>query len=477
MTIRRRLVIMTVAIFAAVLVVSGVAAQLLLADRLLNDVDAELNSIRSEMQSVATDIPVDALERILAIETPGFAQSNLAVVAIDADGSVLGAIPSGTVEAPDPLPELADADIARLRQNPDPINVGRRSDVYRVTAAPLENGVLLILARPLDGLVATLRGSTQILLGVGLTAAIILAASIWWLIRRELRPLHDMATTADRINEGDLSERVAIARPSTEVGRLGGALNAMLGRIEDALGVKRESEARMRQFVGDAAHELRTPLTSIRGYAELYRRGANTPEHIERSFGRIEHEAARMGGLVDDLVLLAKLDEERPFTRERVDMQAVAEEALADARAIEPDRPLALEIATDQVTVDGDADRLRQVVVNLLGNVRAHTHPDTAATIRMDRDGPFLVIAVVDEGPGMTPADTAQAFERFYQSGSDRATPGSGLGLSIVRSIIESLGGDVALNSKADHGTTVTVRLRLAGTSDLADPQGNSPAV
>lgn len=464
MTIRRRLVVMTVIVFVGVLMVSGVATQLLLANRLLSDVDVKLDADRSELELFASDIPVDVLVAMFRAETPELGRSELAMIAVGADGTVLGAIPSGTAEAPDPLPDLADSDIARLSESRDPFTVGERTDAYRVTAAELNGGTLLVMAQPLSGLVETRRGSIQILVGVGIAAAIILASGIWWLIRRELRPLDDMANTADRIKEGDLSGRVAIARPSNEVGRLGGALNAMLGRIEDALAAKHESEGRMRRFVADAAHELRTPLTSIRGYAELYRRGATTPDHVDRSFSRIEHEATRMGGLVDDLVLLAKLDEERPFNIERVNLRKIAEEALADARATEPDRPLTLEMNTDQVTVEGDADRLRQIVVNLLGNVRTHTDPSTPATIEISRDGSFLVLTVADEGPGMTPADVDQAFERFYQSGSDRATPGSGLGLSIVRSIVESHGGDVGIASTAERGTTVTVRLRLAHT-------------
>ena len=462
MTLRRRLVLLSFGAFVGVLLISGVAAQQLLAQRLVSDMDAELIATRTELESIAANIKADQLTTMMSADTPGFGASAFAVIAIGADGAILGAVPSGAAEAPDPLPDLSEGDIATLRQNPDPFTVGSRRDGYRVTGAELNDDTLLVLAQPLAGLAETLVGSTRILIGVGVAAAVLLAAVIWWLIRRELRPLDDMATTADRINEGDLSGRVAIVRPSNEVGRLGAALNAMLGRIEDALAARDESEGRMRRFVADAAHELRTPLTSIRGYAELYRRGASTPEHVDRSFSRIEHEAVRMGGLVDDLVLLAKLDDERPLTSELVDMHATADEALADARAIEPDRPLALEVTADEVTVKGDADRLRQVVVNLLGNVRAHTDPNTPATIRISREGHLLILAVADEGPGMSPVDADRAFERFYQSGSDRATPGSGLGLSIVRAIVESHGGDVAIASTPGQGTTVTARLRLA---------------
>ncbi|MCP4965492.1 MAG: HAMP domain-containing histidine kinase [bacterium] len=467
MTIRRRLVLMTVAAFVVVLFVSGVAAQVLLRNRLIADLDAELGAIRSQIESVVSSISADTLVAMIETDAAGFGPAELAVMAVAPDGTVLGVVQSGTAESPDALPELSADDVAALRESPDPFMVGERKDSYRVTALELANGTLLVLGQPLDVFVNTMRGSLRILAGIGFLAAVVLATGVWWLIRRELDPLADMASTAERINEGDLSGRVAVSRPSNEVGRLGGALNAMLGRIEDALAAKAESEGRMRRFVADAAHELRTPLTSIRGYAELYRRGATTPEHVDRSFSRIEHEAGRMGDLVDDLVLLAKLDEERPFAREHVDMRAVAKDAVADARAIDPDRPLKLEVSADEATVEGDSGRLRQVVVNLLGNVRTHTEPGTPATVAIGRDGHNLVLVVADEGPGMDEVDADRAFERFYQAGEDRATPGSGLGLSIVRSIVTSHGGDVAIESSPGQGTVVNVRLPLAATRSL----------
>jgi two-component system OmpR family sensor kinase len=214
--------------------------------------------------------------------------------------------------------------------------------------------------------------------------------------------------------------------------------------------------------VADASHELRTPLTSIRGYAELYRAGADTPDQVSRSFERIEREAERMGGLVDDLVLLARLDQERPFTTTDVDMAAVVRDAAIDARAVEPDRPLITRVGNGSMVVSGDADRLRQVVANLLGNVRAHTDPGTPAEVRLDRSGDSIVVAVSDEGPGIGTNDAEQAFERFYQASPDRSTPGSGLGLSIVRSIVERHGGTVELETRLGEGTTVRMHFPAA---------------
>jgi two-component system OmpR family sensor kinase len=458
-TIRRRLVIMSVATFVVVLVAAGLGATSLLRNRLINDVDASLLERRAGLEQVAESVPLDVLGAFAA-ERSQLAGTDLAVIALAPDGSVIAATPSGPPEDPDPLPVLDSADIERLQAESEPFTVGGGSDRYRVTSVELDDGeVTLVLAQPLDEVARTMRSTLFVLLIVGAGAAGVLGGAIWFLIRRELQPLDAMAEAADHISEGDLSQRVPIDRSSNEVGRLGGALNSMLARIEDAVTARTESEAKMRRFVADASHELRTPLTSIRGYAELYRAGADSPDQVAQSFQRIEREATRMGGLVDDLVLLARLDQERPFTKGEVDMAEIVREAVADARAAEPGRAVAADLGEGRMVVNGDADRLRQVVANLLGNVRTHTPPGTPAAISLDRQGDWVVVAVSDEGPGMQAPSAAQAFERFYQANPDRTTPGSGLGLSIVRSIVERHGGTVGLESAVGDGTTVTLRM------------------
>ncbi len=460
MTIRRRLVIMSVTAFVGVLIAAGLGALSLLRSRLIDDVDSSLLERRAGLEQVFDLVPIDLMDPPDVNRIGG---TDLGFIALAPDGSVIASGPSGPPDNPDPLPVLDGSDIERLRTDPEPFTVGRGSDSYRVTAAVLDGGeVTLVLAESLDGVATTMRAALLVLVVVGVGAAVILGLAIWLLIRRELQPLDTMAETADRITDGDLSQRVAIERHSNEVGRLGGALNSMLGRIEDAVAAKTESESKMRRFVADASHELRTPLTSIRGYAELYRTGANSPDHVERSFERIEQEATRMGGLVEDLVLLARLDQERPFTTADVNLGEVVREAAADARAIEPDREIATHVGTGTMVVEGDVDRLRQVVANLLGNVRTHTEPGTPATVTVNRTGDWVVVAVSDEGPGMEAEATAQAFERFYQANQDRTTPGSGLGLSIVRSIIQRHGGTVDLDSAPGEGTTVTLRIPTA---------------
>jgi two-component system OmpR family sensor kinase len=241
----------------------------------------------------------------------------------------------------------------------------------------------------------------------------------------------------------------------------------MLGRIESAFAERQESEDRLRRFVADASHELRTPLTSIRGYAELFRRGAATrPDDLAKAMHRIEDEAARMGVLVEELLLLARLDQGRPVERQPVDLTALARDAVADARVVEPTRPL--ELDTDgPVQVTGDAVRLRQVLDNLLANVRTHTPPETAAAVSVRADDGHAVLEVSDRGPGMSEDETARAFERFYRVDPSRSrhSGGVGLGLSIVSAIVTAHGGEVQVRSAPGEGATFTVTLPLEGSA------------
>jgi two-component system OmpR family sensor kinase len=234
----------------------------------------------------------------------------------------------------------------------------------------------------------------------------------------------------------------------------------MLGQIEAAFDERRASEERLRRFVGDASHELRTPITSIRGYAELFRRGASTrPDDLARSMSRIEAEAERMGVLVDDLLLLARLDQGRPLERKEVDLVSVVTDAVDAAKTIDRERVLDADL-DGPVAVIGDAGRLRQVIDNLLENARVHTPAGTPTrvTLRSDTEG-GAVLTVADEGPGMDPEVSAKAFERFYRGDPARArtTGGAGLGLAIVAAIVESHGGSVRVLD-TDVGATIEVR-------------------
>jgi two-component system OmpR family sensor kinase len=239
----------------------------------------------------------------------------------------------------------------------------------------------------------------------------------------------------------------------------------MLERIESAFAQRQASEDRLRRFVADASHELRTPLTSIRGYAELFRRGAaSRPDDLAKAMHRIEEEAARMGVLVEELLLLARLDQGRPLERQPVDLSAMAGEAVADARVVEPSRPIALDV-DGPVQVTGDSARLRQVFDNLLANVRTHTPPGTPATVRVRANGETAVLVVEDQGRGMTEDEAARAFERFYRVDPSRAraSGGLGLGLSIVSAIVTAHSGEVRVDSVPGEGATFTVTLPVDG--------------
>jgi two-component system OmpR family sensor kinase len=340
---------------------------------------------------------------------------------------------------------------------------GRRGFPYRVQAGPAAGGLVVAVAVPLAGVFETLGRLVLAEVLVGAAVLAVLAVLALRLVRVGLRPLDDIAATAGAIAAGDLTRRVRPAEPGTEVGRLGLALNAMLGQIEAAFAERRASEARLRRFVADASHELRTPLTSIRGYAELFRRGAaSRPEDLATTMRRIEEEAERMGVLADELLLLARLDQGRPLDRRPVDLAEVAAEAVEQARVIDPGRPLEL-AASGPVVVLGDRERLHQVAANLLANVRAHTAPGTAARVEVAATDGHAVLQVADQGPGMHPEQAARAFERFYRADSarSRGAGGAGLGLSIVAAIAQAHGGRATVASAPGRGATVRVELPL----------------
>jgi two-component system OmpR family sensor kinase len=340
---------------------------------------------------------------------------------------------------------------------------GEHSLRYRVlaTAVPGQSGTLVV-AIPLTEVDHTLKGLVFGEVVVSLLVLGIVAALALWLVRVGLRPLTGIGQTAGAIAAGDLSRRVEPANERTEVGRLGLALNSMLAQIEAAFEERRASEARLRRFVADASHELRTPLTSIRGYAELFHRGAKSrPKDLAKTMERIEAESSRMGVLVDDLLLLARLDQGRPLEREEVDLIGVVTEAVESARAVEPDRPIELEVDAP-ARVIGDEARLRQVMDNLLDNVRVHTPVGTAVRVVVTSTQDDVVVSVTDEGPGLSPDVAGRVFERFYRSDPARSrdTGGVGLGLSIVSAIVEAHGGRVTV-AQGPEGSGARFEVRL----------------
>ncbi len=338
---------------------------------------------------------------------------------------------------------------------------------YRVLVTALPGSTdSLVVAIPLSEVDHTLN---RVLLAEALAtggALVGLGLLAWWIVRRELRPLEDMAVTAGEIAAGDLARRVEPAEPRTEVGRLGLALNSMLAQIEQAFARRQASEDKLRRFLAQASHELLTPLSSIRGYAELFRRGAkDRPEDLELAMRRIEQEAARMGLLVDELLLLARLDEGRALERERVDLARVAADAVADALAIAPGQAIAIE-APSPVPVVGDDARLHQMVANLVGNAIEHAGPEARVDVRAVSEGDHALLVVHDDGAGMPPGVAERAFEPFFRPGRSRSAGQgkAGLGLSIVAAVVEAHDGTIELETAPGEGSRFTVRLPLTTT-------------
>jgi two-component system OmpR family sensor kinase len=331
---------------------------------------------------------------------------------------------------------------------------------YRVLATATSSGVT-VAAVPMQEVDSTLG---QLLLVSGLVIAGVLAALAVlasWVVRVGLRPLDRLGTTAGAIAAGDLSRRVSPATQRTEVGRLGLALNAMLGRLERAFAERQASEDRLRTFLADASHELRTPLASIRGYAELFRMGAARSEQdTAKAMGRIEQESARMGVLVEDLLTLARLDEVRDRIREPVDVARLAADAVDDARATAPDREIELR-SDGPAVIDADPHQLRQVFANLLRNALVHTPAGTPVEVAVTRDDGAVVLEVRDHGGGLPTLNDESLFERFWRAehGRERGKAGAGLGLAIVAGIVAAHGGEVHAENAGGGGARFIVRL------------------
>ncbi len=320
---------------------------------------------------------------------------------------------------------------------------------------------VLVVGVPLADVDATLKQLLTLELGVGALVLLVLAAISFFLVRAELTPLDRMGDTAAAIAAGDLTQRVDTVSPKTEVGRLGLALNNMISRIEQAFAERQASEDRLRRFVADASHELRTPLTSIRGYSEMFHRGAAAePADLDTVMRRIEQESTRMGALVDDMLLLARLDQGRALAQDPVDLRALVADAAMDAQATAPDRVITVQ-APRAIIVEGDEGRLRQVVGNLVRNAVVHTPPGSSIDIGLDRVSHEAVLTVADHGSGVPPEMAGRIFERFTRADSSRTrdSGGSGLGLSIVQAIVAAHDGRVELLTTPGGGATFKVSL------------------
>ncbi|MFI8089029.1 sensor histidine kinase [Streptomyces sp. NPDC086080] len=490
-TLRTRLVVVSVALIAVVCAVIGTVTALALRSHLYEQLDDQVREVA--MRAAGGPVNGPPLPEPLRHEDPldfvtkgpqGFG----AIGATVENGRVTDGVVSNKrvvngFTAPE-AGELTDAQLAALGAVPRAIGAEHTVDIpglgrYRVTYRAGPNGAFYV-ALPTADVDSTV--TTLILVEISVTVAGLVAASLAGavIVGVATRPLRKVAATATRVSElplhsGEvtLEERVPESEcdPHTEVGRVGAALNRLLDHIHGALRARQESETRVRRFVADASHELRTPLASIRGYAELTRRGREeVGPDTRHALGRIESEADRMTLLVEDLLLLARLDAGRPLRLERTDLVPLVVDAVSDARAAGPDHDWRLDLPDEPALVTGDPDRLQQVLVNLLGNARTHTPPGTTVTARVRGNGPGLCVDVTDDGPGIPPAVLPHVFERFARGDAarTRATGSTGLGLAIVQAVAVAHGGVVTVDSVPGR-TVFTLHL------PTAPPPGTAP--
>jgi two-component system OmpR family sensor kinase len=458
MTLRARLLTTVLGLVAVALIVSDIVSTTALHNYLMNQLDRDLLESRAAAaQRVENDDPITPSDRQLL--------NDFFVEVRKPDGTIDTRIePNVRASDDDTVPELDQAVISKnVGKGPFTVNaVGGHDFRYRVVALRTGQGDIIITAVSLHNLDNTMDRLMWTEIIVTVTVLFALGAAAWWIVRAELRQLDEMARTAGAIAGGDLSQRISAANPNTEIGRLGEALNTMLSQIEASFAEREASEDRLRRFAADASHELRTPLTAIRGYAELYRQGAIRDEdHLTRILHRIESEAARMGMMVDDLLLLARMDQNRPMESERVDLVGVLNDVTHDAQAVDENRAVGLTAPEGPLYVKGDAGRLHQVFANLVGNAMTHTPEGTSVHITLRAEQDRLAVDIKDNGQGLDERAAQRVFERFYRvdEGRSRDQGGTGLGLAIVKSIVESHGGKVTVSSTRGEGATFTVEL------------------
>jgi signal transduction histidine kinase len=483
LSLRARMLILLIGVTAVFLLIMGAVTTAVLTKRLGGQFNTDLVAVAARSPAALADNTSGYLAEAVSVRT-----GQIVVLTPGAEANGLS----------DVLSQMTRAEYRNwVGSGPTTLTLpdGKklRAVARGIRALPLLNAgftvpagsYVLVVARSADTVTSQVSGIIIVELITGGVLLALLAVGGGWLIGRGLEPLDQMASTANEItSRGDLTARVAGADDSTEVGRLGSAINTMLDRIQQAFGARLRSEQKVREFAADASHELRTPLTTIRGYAELYRQGALGPDQLPNAMRRIEQEAQRMSTLVAELLELARLDRTSSLDLTETDLAGLVRDAVADAVAVEPERPARAEAPPRLVAVV-DEPRIRQVLANLLGNVRAHTPVTTPVTVRLgaldDQGITWVRLEVADAGPGMSAEDAARAFDRFHRAaepddgadqpngdgarhrpGSERHNGngrGSGLGLSIVQAIAHAHGGQATLESWPGRGTRVRVWL------------------
>ena len=460
--LRVRLVALLVLLLLVALTITSIATSAMMRRQLMDSTDRDLNE-------AALPTASQVLSQLLHRQQVGI-PTNYAVRFMPTDGSAPYAV--------NPTGERLHPDIPRLTVNDPRILNGRLFTVgstdgemrWRVVPGRLNDGsATFAVAVPLRGVDNTVQQTVRFAVLIGLAIIATCALLGWFGVRRAFRPLAQIEDTAAGIAAGDLTRRIPEPTTEDEVASLARSLNAMLAQIEQSFAVREASEERMRQFVSDASHELRTPLAAVRGYAELFRQGAVTePEDVAGAMRRIEDESIRMGGLVEDLLLLTRLDSQRPLEKGPVDLTVLAADAVQDARALDSTRQVRLLGLTGDLqptTIEGDEARLRQVVTNLVGNAVNHTPHGTDIEIAVGSDAGRAKLEIRDHGPGVDPIKARKVFERFYRADPSRGRGnggGNGLGLAIVAAIVSAHGGRVGVAMTPGGGATFVVDLPTA---------------
>ncbi len=479
-SLRNRLLLATVVVAAIGIGASDFAANAELKGYLVRQVDAQLTNIAggtisrlaragidpnyddgSTAQSQSSTPQFQTLRPLRGVPTA------TAVTLLDPSGAVLGQlggdISSGGSQAT--FSGMTLAQIAATKGKPFTVHTDNPNSSTRALAFVLPSNLgSVVISVSLNSVEKTLHELSFVFFLIGLAVLLMIGLISRLLISLSLKPLLEVEVIAAAIAGGDLSARLPELHPATEVGRLTKSLNTMLGRIEESFTQKNASESKLRRFVADASHELRTPLTAIRGFAELHRQGAVSGEaNTKELIGRIEKESIRMGSLVEDLLLLARMDEARPHSLEPVDLTHLIQESAASARAAGPDHPITIHVP-DDLYVLGDSKRIHQALANLLANARTHTPAGTPIEINAMSNEKETTISVKDSGPGLSESDQSRIFERFFRVDPSRARhagEGSGLGLSIVDAVMKAHGGSVSVESIPGSGATFTLHFPI----------------
>ncbi|GAA2006137.1 HAMP domain-containing histidine kinase [Nakamurella flavida] len=503
LTLRTKLTVWMTALIVAVCAVIAVATEVAISGYLVHQLDERLTSAqkRTEQGAGGIDRDGDAGGGIVPRPYPTTGTDcggpSFLVAGGASDGTLGARVVDGTVESAGVVqsaasctvvPDAVAAELAGLvpGATPQTITLAGFGD-YRVSAAEGRYGDVLITGLPLADVQDTQRRLAVVMALVSGIALLAGGLAVLLIVRRAVRPLERVAATAREVatlpldrGEVDLGVRVPArdTDPRTEVGQVGAALNQMLGHVSGALSARQASETRVRQFVADASHELRTPLAAIRGYAELARREGDDPEGVAHALRRVQSESERMTSLVDDLLLLARLDSGRPLDRTEVDLTMLVIDAVSDAQVAGRDHHWRLDLPDEPVATVGDPARLHQIVANLLANARTHTPPGTTVVTGVAGDADGVRIEVRDDGPGIPAGLQPEIFHRFVRGDSSRSrTAGStGLGLAIVAAVTAAHTGRVEVDSRPGR-TVFTVHLPVSG-ADVAPavPESFVPA-